>query len=119
MIRLLIVFPVLVLFTHSYAAEPIKPMPDPKRLSNAVIYACPKQTPVHVVRTNEYNKDGWQGASGAGTVTVNVIQNYITPDKRMYCDYAAPGSIGVSRPVPPGMTCKPVENFSFACTPAK
>jgi hypothetical protein len=117
--QLLIVFSVLALATLSHAADPVKPIPDSRKITKAVTYSCPKQTPVRVVRTNQYNQDGWQGGSGAGTVTVSVVQHAITPDNRMYCDYAAPGSIGVSRPVPAGMTCKPVENFSFACTPTK
>lgn len=115
--RLPIALSVLTLAALSHAADPGRP--TPKKSTNAVTYSCPKQTPVRVVKTNQYSQDGWQGGSGAGTVTVNVIQHSITPDNRMYCDYAAPGSIGVSRPVPEGMTCKPVEYFSFACTPKK
>jgi hypothetical protein len=100
----------------AHSAEPVKKtLIRPGTADRSVTFTCPPQTPVYVVRTNEYNQDGWQGASGGGKVTVKVLNHNITPDGRMYCDYEAPGSIGVSRNFPPGMTCKATANFSFSC----
>jgi hypothetical protein len=135
---------IVSLFALSYAADPIKQISPQKRFTapNSIIYSCPKQTTVRIVKTNEYNQDsiiyscpkqarvriaktneynqdGWQGGTGAGQVTVDVIANFITPDKRMYCDYAAPGSMGISRVFPSGTTCTPIANFSFACAPTE
>jgi hypothetical protein len=113
---------IIGLVTISYAADPIKPILPQKRtiVTDSTIYTCPKQTNVRIVKTNDYDKDGWKGiGTVAGEVTVDVIAHFITPDKRMYCDYASPGSIGVSRAFPGGTTCTPIDNFSFACSQAK
>ena len=118
---------IVSLLTISYAADPVKTIPPQKRVfaTDSIIYTCPKQTTVRILKTNEYNQDGWQGGTGAGKVTVDVIAHSITPDKRMYCDYAAPGSMGISKAFPTGTTCTPidtpghVDNFSFACAPTK
>jgi hypothetical protein len=131
---------IVSLFAISYAADPIKTIPPQKKVfatdsiiytcpkqttvrivktseynQDSIIYPCPKKTTVRIVKTSEYNQDGWQGGTMAGPVTVDVIAHSITPDRRMYCDYAAPGSMGISRAFPSRTTCTPIANFSFAC----